>query len=346
MTAVRRGRVIVEDRLRDGPAPTRRGYQDETMSAGYASGYASLETPKAAKPIGAGLLASAIVQTVAYADGFDYPLTADEIHRYLVGHKLQPATVAHLLGPGSPAMKQLSQRDGYYMLRGRESLVDTRLHRAGLADRLWPEAVRYARTIEAMPFVRMVAVTGSLAVGNVDTIADIDYLIVTANDRLWICRAFVIATVRMAAQRGIELCPNYLLAERAMTIGEHDLYTAHEIAQMVPLAGMGVYSAFREANAWTARYLPNAGGPPQAPAAASSIPFGRWAGNLLEGILATSPGRHIDRAIMNARVQRFRGQQQNWSESCFTPDCCKGHFNLHRLRALKAYEQRLVNPSL
>ena len=41
----------------------------------------------------------------------------------------------------------------------------------------------------------------------------------------------------VAVDRGIRLCPNYLLTASALDLPERDLYTAHELAQLVPLFG-------------------------------------------------------------------------------------------------------------
>ena len=58
--------------------------------------------------------------------------------------------------------------------------------------------------------------------------------------------------------RAITLCPNYFLAESALRLSTQNLYTAHELTQMVPLFGLPVYQAMRRLNTWTDRFLPNA----------------------------------------------------------------------------------------
>ena len=158
-------------------------------------------------------LHDAILRTVAYEDVFDYALTSGEIHRLLSGIRTGPEIVENTLHDHSV----LSFSDGYYTLPGREALVTIRRRRNQAADRLWLEAIRYGKIIASLPFVRMLAVTGSLAMNNVEGSADIDYLVVTAAGRLWTCRAMILAVARLAALRRIRLCPNYLITERALS---------------------------------------------------------------------------------------------------------------------------------
>jgi hypothetical protein len=290
----------------------------------------------------------AIVQTVAYVDGYDYPLTATEIHRYLIACPAEATQVRAALAAPSLSEARLSRVGEYYTLPGRESAAETRRLREVEAARLWPEAIRYGRRIAGLPFVRMVAVTGSLAVNNVGSHIDIDYFIITADDYLWLCRAFVIGVVRLAAVRGITLCPNYFLSERALLLSDRNLYTAHEVAQMVPLSGADQYTALREANDWTDDYLPNASGLPDLPAPLRppqpTAPSRRQAA--IEALFRSELGRRLERRLMEDKVAELQREQADWDESAFTPDCCKGHFHLHKQQALDAYETRVATTDL
>ena len=108
----------------------------------------------------------AVVVTMAYADLFDYPPTREELHRYLVGTAAAPAEVdaaiARLIG------RHLEQRDNYLCINGREEIFEIRTRRHRASPPRWTAARRYARALSRWPFVRMVAVCGSLAMDNVD----------------------------------------------------------------------------------------------------------------------------------------------------------------------------------
>ena len=286
----------------------------------------------------------AIVNTVSYVDAFDYPLTLAEIHRYLINLPLSLNTVYEALNKRTLVPHRLRRVGRYYMLPGRDEVVNTRQQRLASAERLWPEALAYGRLIARLPFVRMVGVTGSLAVSNVGPAEDIDYMIVTADDHLWVCRAFVILLVRWAARRAIALCPNYFLAESALRLSTQNLYTAHELTQMVPLFGLPVYHTLRRLNAWTDRFLPNAQGTPALPVAAhvSQPPRPIPGRNGIETLFNSRPGRWLDRVEMGRKIRRFRDEHPGSQEAEFSAECCKGHFNQHQQRTIQAFE-RLIN---
>lgn len=286
-------------------------------------------------------LEQAIWRTVAYVDLFDYPLTAVEIHRYLDGVEATASEVAKAL-VGSPALaSHLEHLGGFFYLCGRQEIVQTRQARKQRAQQLWPEAVRYGRLMAQLPFVRMVAVTGSLAMNNVADEADIDYFIVTENGRLWLARALVIGVVRLAARRGILLCPNYFVAESALTLPERNLYTAREIVQMVPLFGHDIYESLRQQNCWVSQFLPNAAGLPlvQIPEPEPA----RWPQTVAELPLRTPLGGWLEQWEQRRKIAKLKSQQNGLGESCFTAVICKGHFQAHQQRTLTAYEQRLTS---
>jgi hypothetical protein len=171
----------------------------------------------------------------------------EELQRYLIATPASPDAVQANVA-GLALTRSITFRDGYITLPGREEILATRRRRKAAAERLWPRARRYGRMMARLPFVRMVAVTGALAVDNVETNADIDFLVIARPGRLWLCRAVVILLVRRAAFGGDILCPNYFLSENALIFNHRDLYTAHELTQMVPLAGMEVYRRIRQNN--------------------------------------------------------------------------------------------------
>jgi hypothetical protein len=290
-------------------------------------------------------LEQAVLQTLAYVDMYDYPLTVEEIHRYLIAVQASKTQVERVLENGRLIDDHIQKVEGYYFLSGRGDIVETRRQRALASENLWPQAIYYGRLIAALPFVSMVAVTGSLAVDNVDENADIDYLIVTRPGRLWLSRAMVIILVRQAARRGIALCPNYFISERALYFDDHDLYAAHEIAQMVPVAGVKTYEHLREANPWVTDFLPNAGVTAHRKhALAKSLPAPvRGARALGEAALRTPPGAWLEQWEMNRKVRRFNRQAS--SETAFSADYCKGHFETHGQRTMGEFSnqwQRLV----
>ena len=293
----------------------------------------------AAPPQSLTALERAIWQTVAYFDVFDYPLTAAEVHRYLEGVTARASDIAHTLANGRFSPQHLVHANGYYMFAGREHIVAKRQRRHALAQRLWPAAIRYGRFISSLPFVRMVAVTGSLAVNNVDEHADIDYLVVTENGRLWLCRAFIIAIVRLAARQQLTLCPNYLLSERVLQFSDRNLYTAHEVAQMIPLSGLATYQQMRQANLWTAAYIPNAIGPPTHVAPAPVAPH--LGQRLLELPWRTPLGDWLEQWEMQRKIHKFQAHVQHNGETDFTADWCKGHFDAHNERTMTAYQAKL-----
>src|SRR5690242_13094365 len=280
-------------------------------------------------PTDSGIIERAVISTIAYGDVFDYPLQALEVHRYLHGVRATAdataAALARCSGPGGA----LSRREGFYTLRDREHLVDQRRARQANAARLWPAAVRYAHLIATLPFVRMVAVTGSLAWDNVDQSGDIDYLVVTDPGHLWTCRWLVALVARLAHLRGFPLCPNYLLSTRALVLPDCNLYAAYELFRMTPIVGLSMYYRLRGANPWAAGYLPNAIAPPRAP----DVPVRprQEIGNrvmarlkrLAERVLCSGVGAVLERSEMRYRIGKRLRRGVDRVEESYGPDWFK-----------------------
>lgn len=282
-------------------------------------------------------LSEAVDQTLAYADVFDYPLTAFEIHRYLVGCPASLAAVEQYLAENPALYPQL---DGYYTLPGQSRLVELRKQRAKTSQALRVHARRYARMMENLPFIRMVALTGSLAMENVSHGADIDYLIVTERGRLWLARAMVILLGYFARLQSLTICPNYLITTAGLYFQDQTLYTAHELAQMAPLAGMETYLEIRRQNTWVETFLPNAGGPPAGGVGCQSLatPVLKRMG---EAILSMPPGGWLEAWEMKRKIERLSRQPTDSQEIFYSAEVCKGHDQQHQARTQSAWHTRL-----
>lgn len=290
-------------------------------------------------------LEEAILQTVAYVDVFDYPLTAVEIQRYLSQTQASQASINAILRDDAFIPERLEEKAGYYFLPGREATVAIRQQRAVLAAQLWHSAMKYGRIIAHLPFVRMVAVTGSLAVDNPDSGADIDYLIVTKSGRLWLCRALNVIIVRLAARRGLVICPNYFLDEDSLHFPDQTLYTARELTQMIPIYGLDVYQKMRSQNEWTADFLPNAFGSPR-PVQQYEVqkrPFFRLLSRMTETLLGSKLGELLEKWEMKQKIRKFQTSHNNLNETAFSPHWCKGHFDGHQKYAMQAYKKQLAS---
>jgi hypothetical protein len=283
-------------------------------------------------------LERAIVQTVAYADVFDYPLTVDEVQWYLIGVPASRGMVRGVLTNGRLMPTLLSRSGRYITLAGREAAIDTRRGRASVSGELWRRAMHYGRAVGNLPFVRMVAVTGALAMDNVAD-GDIDYLVVTEPGRLWMCRALVVGVVRLAALKGVTLCPNYFLSERALVLEERNLFTAHEVAQMVPLTGFDTYARLRELNRWTNAFLPNANGSPRR--LSDVEPSLRRTRRMVEAALRTRTGGWLERWEMGRKIAKLTSRSSDHAEASFAVDWCKGHFGDHGQQTLARFAERM-----
>lgn len=289
-------------------------------------------------------LEAAILRTVLYADVFDYPLTLDKIHHFLIA--AEPVCLERTrttLESSGCLNRLLDSQHGFVFLSGRGDLVTIRQAREAVSARLWPIAVGCGVWLARLPFVRMVALTGALAVRNVpDEDDDLDYLLVTAPGRVWLARAFAILLVRLARLRGVEICPNYVLAENALEQSRCDIFMAHEVAQMVPIYGHEVYRRMRGANHWSESYLPNAIGTFEI---ADEQPIGTiwmFAKRAIETALAGQLGNLIERWEYRRKLRRFQSALQNPNSSARIDETqVKGHFNDNGTITLEKYRERL-----
>src|SRR3990167_4374775 len=202
----------------------------------------------------------AILKTLAYSDIFDYPLTLREIHKWLISKKANLRQAEKTLSQLSKKGKVKSKKE-YYFLTRREEIVKRRLQNEKKSKII-------AQILKVISWIKLVGVSGGLAMENVSKKDDIDLFLITAKNRLWISRLLALGLLSLIGQRRKvgdlgqkvvgKLCINTLLEEDCLEQANKDIYLAHEVLQMRPLWFRdGIYSKYLEDNSWAFGFLPN-----------------------------------------------------------------------------------------
>ena len=281
-------------------------------------------------------LGTAIRDTLAYAALFRYPLTAHEVHRYLHEVEIGRASLRAALAVG---LEGVEREGGYYVPAGGSGLAGHRRSQRLASASLSTRARGYALLLKHLPYVRMVGLTGSLAMRNPAQRSDIDLMIVTAPGRVWLCRAAVVAVVRLVGLSGDVLCPNYLVVEDALALDDVTIYDAHELAQMLPLYGREAYLRLWSTNPRVQSLLPNAR--PRRMPPDSLLPVLGALKVAAERLLGGALGDRLERWELRRKSARLRRGAGPCGESILSAQQCKGHFGAHRARILAAYAQAI-----
>lgn len=115
-----------------------------------------------------------------------------------------------------------------------------------------------AAVIRRFPFVRAVFVSGELSKGVASEHGDVDFVIVTANNRLWICRTLLILFKKIVLFNSKKyFCLNHFISERNLVVDEQNVYTALELGTLKPLHNQQLFYAYINANPWLSSFLPN-----------------------------------------------------------------------------------------
>lgn len=193
---------------------------------------------------------------LVYHDLFGYPLTLNEISFWQIGEEDFPQLQVQRVG-------------AYFCLVAREEIVLKRRIAHKESIRKYEVAKKAAKLLSLIPTVEMVAISGSLAMGNSRPKSGIELFIVSSVGCLWITRVLSFVLLKLLNFSVDKIVDNKFkdnveistfVDKGNLSMARHcDIYIAHEIAQIKVLFDKGgVYRKLINNNAWVKQFFPNA----------------------------------------------------------------------------------------
>jgi len=212
-------------------------------------------------------ISSSITNVVVFFDLFNYPLTVFEIWKNL-NIKCSLLDVKKILEDENFS-GHIQVYNGFYFLKGRQDIIKIRMARYNYTDRKFKRAMKISKIFRFIPWIEMIAIGNNIGEHNLKNNSDIDFFIITKQNRIWITRFFCVMIVKLLRLRPTEkntkdtICLSFFISKDRMDLDRlmldnNDIYFIHWLSGLVPIYDAGaVYKKFIHSNRWIYKYLPN-----------------------------------------------------------------------------------------
>jgi hypothetical protein len=282
----------------------------------------------------------AIARSVIYASLFDYPLTIEQLHHTLIESDQTRLEILAVYDGSEFLQGIVEHRDGFFFPVGRRDLIAERRRREARSDAFLTQHQLALRLMCALPFTRLVALSGSVAHRNMEPDGDLDLFIVTRGTRVWTVTVALLVLTRLIRRRR-SVCANFVLADSHLALDQHDLFTANQVIHLRPLIGGEVIDEFRAANPFVTRCYPNSHArSPQAPLVDVRSRGLGVVKRVLEAVLGV-PSPLIEEVCRRAYAWHLRRRAGSWrspDQVQLQPDYLKLHTQSHRRSVLDRFD--------
>lgn len=188
---------------------------------------------------------------------FKYPLTLQQLHQF-TPYRFDTDGVERAVEVLIADQEAYSIEE-YYMKENDPAWILERQEGESRAYKLLSRSAKYINIIASFPFVRGIAISGSLSKYYVSETPDIDYFIITARNRLWIARSLLHLFKKLTFITRHEhfFCMNYFIDTDALSLEHPNLYSAIELKTLLPVYNKHLMMEFADTNTWADQYLPN-----------------------------------------------------------------------------------------
>src|SRR5215831_1845750 len=165
-------------------------------------------------------LQGSILKVIAYFDIFNYPLTVQEIKRFM-NESCTEQRLQNVLNELLHEEMVFKIKD-FYSLQNDPSLALKRISANTSAIKQLKIAQKIAAFLTWFPFINGIAISGSLSKNVAYKGSDIDFFIITQKNRLWLSKLFFTLLIKCASVAGFQkwFCLNYVIDESSLEVQE------------------------------------------------------------------------------------------------------------------------------
>jgi hypothetical protein len=285
----------------------------------------------------------AIARSVLYASLFDYPLTLAQLRQTLIETAMTPTQILLTYRRSEALRTAVGDRDGFFFPADRADLIDERRRREARSRRFLRRHRRLLAVICALPFVRMVALSGSVAHLNLDGDGDLDLFIVTRGRHVWSITVAVVVIAKLLRRRRT-VCANFVISDERLRLEQHDLFTASQVVHLKPVIGRDVFLQFIASNPFIHEHYPNfhPSDPPLVHLPARRTIEGTK--RVFEWLLAV-PSAAVEALTRRAYRAYLTRQASSWTspgQVRLEDDYLKLHTRSHRQSVMERFEEAVL----
>lgn len=287
----------------------------------------------------------AIARSVIYAGLFDYPLTLEQLHHTLIESDQTQAEILAVYDGSARLQTIVHQRDGFFFPAGRADLIAERRRREARSRRFLQHHETLLRLLCAIPFTRLVALSGSVAHLNLEPDGDLDLFIVTRGRRVWMVMVAVLLLTRLLRRRRI-ICANFVIADSHLVLEPQDLFTANQLLHLKPLIGADVLDAFLAANPFVTRFYPNAAAYRPSPSVLKGWTRGFFGLKSLLELMLRAPSPIIEAGCRRLYAWHLRRRASSWrspDQVRLQSDYLKLHTRSHRHSVMDRFDAAVAD---
>ena len=211
-------------------------------------------------------LEHSILETIAYFDLFDYPLTYPELYRYL--WRSPQTTLAEVIQT-TKQLEQVIEQDGFVMFKNRPTLATIRKQRYIESELKFNKRRWYIWLLTLLPGVEAIFLVNTFSYHNVRAESDIDLLIISQPRAIWATRFYTTVVAKLLRVRPRPnksqdaLCLSFYATPQGLPkltdLQRHpnDAMEAYWIAQAMPVYDPLHYAQQIVNSKWLHTVLPN-----------------------------------------------------------------------------------------